>query len=240
MEQRAALITGGSSGIGLAIARVLAEEGYALTLTSRRAPKLAAAAAGLRAEGAVVFDLAGDVSEEATVRAVVAAHGEQYGRLDVLVNNAGQGIMGPIDDVSTKHLDLQLAVNLRSVILFYREAMPLLRVAGAGDGALVVNTASIAGKYGTAGLGVYSAAKHGIVGFTEAMNGELLEVGIKSTVLCPAYVDTAMTDALKDRIPASEMITVQDLAETVRSLLRLSPHCAIPEVVFRRRARDVS
>jgi len=236
MATRTALVTGGSSGIGLAIARVLAEEGFLLTLSARRPDKLESAAEELRAEGAHVLAVAGNVALEEDVVGVVARHREEYGRLDVLVNNAGMGVGGPIDEVATKHLDMQLAVNLRSMILFYREAMPMLRAAGRDGGALVVNTSSITGKVGTAGLSVYSATKHGMVGFTEAMNQELRDAAIKSCVLCPAYVDTALSDYAKDRVGAENMIRVEDIGESVRFLLRLSPHCIVPEMIFRRPA----
>jgi NAD(P)-dependent dehydrogenase (short-subunit alcohol dehydrogenase family) len=231
MAERAALVTGASSGIGLGIAKVLADEGYALTITSRRPEKLEAAAAELSALGADVLAVPGNVANEDDVIAVVRAHEDAYGRLDVLVNNAGLGIGGPIGDLQTKHLDLQLAVNLRSMILFYREALPLLRAAG---GALVVNTSSITGKRGTAGLAVYSATKHAMVGFTQAMNEELRDAGIKSCALCPAYVDTELAAYVHDTVPPEEMIRVEDVAESVRYLLKLSPHCVIPEVVFER------
>ena len=236
MVTRTALVTGGSSGIGLAIARVLAEEGFALTLSARRPDKLESAADELRAAGAEVLAVAGNVAQEADVMGVVARHRDAYGRLDVLVNNAGLGVSGPIDEVATKHLDMQLAVNLRSMILFYREAMPMLRAAGLDGGALVVNTSSITGKVGTAGLSVYSATKHGMVGFTEAMNQELRDARIKSCVLCPAYVDTALSDYVKDSVGAENMIRVEDIGESVRFLLRLSPHCIVPELIFRRPA----
>ena len=236
MGTRAALVTGGSSGIGLAIARVLAEEGFALTVSARRADKLDSAAEALRGSGANVLAVAGNVAQEEDIVSVVARHEEAYGRLDVLVNNAGLGISGPIDTLLTKHLDMQIAINLRSMILFYREAMPMLRAAGTADGALVVNTSSITGKIGTAQLSVYSATKHGIVGFTEAMNQELRHAGIKSCALCPAYVDTALSDYVKDDVAAQDMIRVEDLAESVRFLLRLSPQCVVPEMIFRRPA----
>jgi len=236
MVTRTALVTGGSSGIGLAIARVLAEEGFALTLSARRPDKLESAANELRAAGAEVLAVAGNVAQEADVMGVVARHRDVYGRLDVLVNNAGLGVSGPIDEVTTKHVDMQLAVNLRSMILFYREAMPMLRAAGLDGGALVVNTSSITGKIGTAGLSVYSATKHGMVGFTEAMNQELRDARIKSCVLCPAYVDTALSDYVKDSVGAENMIRVEDIGESVRFLLRLSPHCIVPELIFRRPA----
>jgi NAD(P)-dependent dehydrogenase (short-subunit alcohol dehydrogenase family) len=236
MATRTALVTGGSSGIGLAIARVLAEEGFALTVSARRPDKLESAADELRAAGAQVLAVPGNVAQEEDVMGVVARHRDAYGRLDVLVNNAGLGVSGPIDEVATKHVDMQLAVNLRSMILFYREAMPMLRAAGRDGGALVVNTSSITGKIGTAGLSVYSATKHGMVGFTEAMNQELRDAGIKSCVLCPAYVDTALSDYVKDSVGAENMIRVEDIGESVRFLLRLSPHCIVPELIFRRPA----
>jgi NAD(P)-dependent dehydrogenase (short-subunit alcohol dehydrogenase family) len=232
-ERRAALVTGASSGIGLAIASMLAEEGHDLTLTSRTGPKLDAAAGPLAAHGTAIVTVAADVSDPEEVARVVAAHRERFGRLDVLVNNAGLGIVSALAAIETRHLDLQLAVNLRATILFYREAEPLLRAAGAEHGgALVVNTSSITGKAGEPELGVYSATKHGIVGFTQAMQRELGPAGIKSCVLCPAFVDTALSDYVKDTVPAETMIRAEDVAESVRSLLRLSPHCVVPEIVM--------
>jgi NAD(P)-dependent dehydrogenase (short-subunit alcohol dehydrogenase family) len=231
--RRAALVTGASSGIGLAIAAMLADEGYDLTLTSRTAEKLDAAAAGLSPRRSIVQTVAADVAEPADIERVVASHRDRFGRLDVLVNNAGLGILAALGDTSDKHLDLQLAVNLRAPILFYREAEPLLRAAGAAHGeALVVNTASITGKVGEPELGVYSATKHGLVGYTQAMQRELGPAGIKSCVLCPGFVDTALADYVKDEVPAATMIRPEDVAESVRSLLRLSSHCVIPEIVM--------
>lgn len=235
MAQRAAIVTGASSGIGLAIARMLGEEGYGLTLAARRPEKLTAAAEELRAAGHDVQDVAGPLSEEDAVKAVVAAHRDRFGRLDVLVNNAGVGIGAAVADIETKRLDMQLDVNLRAVVLFYRECAALLRAAGSDHrGALVVNTSSISGKRGQAWLSVYSATKAAVVGFTQAMNKELANDGIKSTALCPAFVDTAMTDFVKGHVQPSDMIRPEDISEAVRMLLKLSPACIVPEIIFER------
>jgi NAD(P)-dependent dehydrogenase (short-subunit alcohol dehydrogenase family) len=146
LAERAALITGASSGIGLAIARVLGEEGYALTISARRPDKLEAAAEGLRPDGHDLQSVAANMTEEDDVVAVFAKHREAYGRLDVLVNNAGVGIGAPMEEIQTKHLDMQMGVNLRALIIGTREGLPLLKQAGAEHGkALIVNTASIAG-----------------------------------------------------------------------------------------------
>lgn len=233
MTQRAALVTGASSGIGLAVAEMLGEEGYALTVAARRPEKLEAAADGLRARGCDVQHVAGNLGDEDTINAVVDAHRERYGRLDVLVNNAGVGMGELADELTTKKVDIQLNTNLRAIFLFYRAALPMLRAAGSEHrNALVVNTASIGGIRGEAWLGVYSATKHGVVGYTQAMNKELASAGIKSCALAPGFVDTPMTDFVKEHVPAESMIAPQDIAEGVRFLLRTTPGCVVPEIRF--------
>jgi len=233
MSGRAAIVTGASSGIGLAVARMLAQEGHAVTMAARRPGPLQAAYEELRDAGLEVQQVAANVGDEADIVRVVQAHGDAYGRLDVLVNNAGVGIGAAIGELSTKRMDIQLGTNLRSIPLFYREALPLLTKAGAEHrNALVVNTASISGKQGQAWLSIYSATKFGIVGFTQSMNRELSALGIKSTALCPAFVDTPMTDFVKATVPAEAMIQTSDIVAAVRMLLTLSPGCVIPEIVF--------
>jgi NAD(P)-dependent dehydrogenase (short-subunit alcohol dehydrogenase family) len=233
MAERAAIVTGASSGIGLAIARVLGEEGFGITMAARRPEKLEGATEELKGDGFDVQAVAANVADEAEIQKVAAAHRDRYGRLDVLVNNAGMGIGAPVGEIQTKRLDMQLDINLRSIILFYRECLPLLQAAGAEHhNALVVNTSSIAGKRGEGWLSVYAAAKHGVVGWTESMNRELAPLGIKSTALCPAFVDTPMTDFVKEHVAAEEMIRPEDVAESVRYLLRVSPACVVPEIMF--------
>jgi NAD(P)-dependent dehydrogenase (short-subunit alcohol dehydrogenase family) len=235
MSARAALVTGASSGIGLAIAHVLGEEGYGLTVAARRPDKLEAAAQELRGAGFTVEAVAGNMADADDVARVVAAHRDRFGRLDVLVNGAGVGVGAAVGEMLDKRVDLQLDVNLRAPILFYREAADLLRAAGAEHrNALVVNLASISGKSGQAWLSVYSATKAGLIGFTQAMNRELAGDGVKSVALAPGFVDTPMADFVKEAIPAEEMIRTSDIAEAVRFLLRLSPNCVIPEIVFQR------
>ena len=235
MAERAAIVTGASRGIGLAIAEALAQDGYGLTVAARKPDTLAQTAERLRADGHEVEDVAGNMGEEETVRAVVERHRERFGRLDVLVNNAGVGIGAAAHEQQTKYVDLQIAVNLRAIILFYRECAEMLRAAGAEHRkALVVNLSSIAGKSGQAWLSVYSATKAAVVGYTQSMNKELATDGVKSVAFCPAFVDTDMTDFVKGTVPAEEMMRPEDMGEAVRFLLRLSPACLVPEMVFQR------
>jgi NAD(P)-dependent dehydrogenase (short-subunit alcohol dehydrogenase family) len=232
---QAAIVTGASRGIGLAIAEQLAQDGYAVTLTARRAEPLAQAAAGLAQRGFNVQHLAADLADEGGIRAIVAAHRERFGRLDVLVNNGGVGVGSTAGEHETAMVDMQLGVNLRAVMLMYREALGLLRVAGAEHGrAQVVNVASIAGKRPAAWLSVYSAAKAGVIAYTHAMNRELGEEGIRSVALCPGWVDTRMSDHVKDRVPAEDMIRPADVAAAVSFVLGLSPAAVVPEIVIER------
>ena len=235
MSTRAAIVTGASSGIGLAIARMLGQEGHALTVAARRPDKLNGAAEELRGAGYDVHEVAGNMADEDTIKGVVAAHEERFGRLDVLVNNAGVGVGAAAAEHETKRIDLQLSVNLRAIVLFYRESLPLLRAAAAEHrNALVVNTSSISGKSGQPWLSVYSATKAGVIGYTQAMNKELNGDGIKSVALAPGFVETPMTEFVREHVPAEDMIRVDDVAEAVRFVLKTSPNCVIPEIVFQR------
>ena len=232
-DTRAALITGGSSGIGLAIARALGQDGYGVTLSARRPEKLDSAAQTLADEGIEAHSVAANMADEDDIKKVVAGHRERFGRLDVLINNAGIGIGSAVADTETKKLDLQLDVNLRAVYLVARECIPMLKEAGAEHGkALIANTASIAGKSGQGWLAAYSATKFGVVGLSQAMHKELSGEGIQVTALCPGFVATAMTDWVEGQVPKEKMIQPEDIAESVRFLLRTSPHCLVPEVQF--------
>jgi short-subunit dehydrogenase len=206
-----------------------------MAVAARRPEKLAAAAQELRDAGHEVEEVAASLTSEDEIKHVVARHRERWGRLDVLVNNAGVGIGAPVADHRTKRVEMQLDLNLRAIILFYRECIDLLRAAGAEHtNALVVNTASIAGKSGQAWLSVYSATKFAVVGWTQSMNKELNGDGIKSLALCPGFVETAMTEFIRDQVPAEEMIRTTDVAEAVRFALHVSPACVIPEIIFQR------
>jgi NAD(P)-dependent dehydrogenase (short-subunit alcohol dehydrogenase family) len=220
---RAALVTGGSSGIGLAIARMLREEGFELSLASRRPERVEAAAAELDAV-AIAANLA-DADECARI---VAEHGERFGRLDVLVNSAGVGFGGRVEDLELKRLDLVLDVNLRGLFLVTQAAIPLLRASRGW----IVNLASIAGTIPAPGLASYGATKAGVISLTRSLNAELADDGVRAVALCPGYVDTPMAEW--SGLEPEEMIRPEDCAEVVRMCLRLSPNARIPQVVVER------
>jgi NAD(P)-dependent dehydrogenase (short-subunit alcohol dehydrogenase family) len=218
-----ALVTGGSSGIGLAIARMLRDEGYELTLVSRTKEKIEAAADELGAQA-----IAANMGDEEDCIRVVAEHKNRFGGMDVLVNSAGIGIAGTVESLQTKHIDLQLGINLRGLLLVSREAIPLLRESGGW----IFNLASIAGTTPTPGLTVYGATKAAVIALTRSQNAELDAAGVRATAICPGFVDTPMAEW--SGIAPDEMIQPSDCAEIVRMCLRLSPRARIPQVIVER------
>jgi NAD(P)-dependent dehydrogenase (short-subunit alcohol dehydrogenase family) len=219
----AALVTGGSSGIGLAIAKALRGNGLSVTLASRTQAKLEAAADEIGAHAVTA-----DIAKADDCRRVVDEHKEQFGRLDVLVNSAGVGIGGSIDELDVKQIDLQLDVNLRGLMLVTATALPLLRESRG----LLVNIASIAGTIPSGHLPVYGASKAAVINFTHSLNRAEEEHGVRATALSPGFVDTPMAEWAP--VPGERMIQPEDCAEIVRTLLRLSPYARLPHVVIER------
>jgi len=220
---KAALVTGGSSGIGYAIARMLRREDYDVTVAARKRERLDTAAAELGAH-----PVAADVASEDDCERLVSEHRARFDGLDVLVNSAGLGVAARIEDLETKHWDLQLDVNLRGAFLMTRSALPLLK----RSRGLVVNISSIAGTLPAPGLAAYGAAKAGLISLTRSLNAEHADDGVRATAICPGFVDTPM--AAWTGMASEEMIQPDDCAEIVQMLLRLSPRARIPQVVVER------
>lgn len=216
---RAALVTGASSGIGQAIAADLLASGWDVTAVARDPAR-----GGLQGAHEVAANL---LDEDAAV-AAVAAHGERFGRLDLLVNAGGVGFGGPVDGYPTKRFDITFGVNVRGMFVVTREALPLLKDARGR----IVNLASIAGLQAEPGLAVYAATKHAVVGLSRALSEELFDDGVRVTALCPGFVDTPMTDFIKAQIPGAQMVTTADCVAAVNFLLSLSPAVKVPELIL--------
>jgi NAD(P)-dependent dehydrogenase (short-subunit alcohol dehydrogenase family) len=235
MEPRAALVTGGSSGIGKALARVLGQEGYAVTISGRDEAKLAAAAQELRDEGIAVEPVAVDLADEESIAALVDAHENAFGRMDALVNAAADGSGGvPLARLSTEMLDRHLDVDLRAMFLTIRASLPMLTSAGAEHAkALVVNVSSLAAKGGTPGMSFYAAAKAGVNALTESAQAEARSAGIQFTIFSPGFTATPMSAWAREAgVAAEEMVQPADLGEGLRFLLRTSATCLVREIEF--------
>ena len=238
MPRRSAIVTGASRGIGFEIARRLAEEGYHLTVAGRRPDGLIQAGDTIRAAtGVDVHPVVANLAKEADVADVVSTHAEHFDGLDLLVLNAGVGAEGKIADLSTKHYDLVLNVNLRSQFLLIQQAIPLLRKAGAAHpqhGARIVALASITGVAAEPLLSAYGASKAGLISLCETLSLEESRNGVSATAISPGYVTTDMTSDLPDPVDEASMLEVSDVAELVVALTRLSAKAVVPNIVVSR------
>lgn len=233
-----ALVTGASRGIGLGVATRLAQQGYGLTISARDPERLEKVAAQLREAGAAeVLPVAADLADAETGARLVAAHGEAFGTMRALILNAGVGTAGTIADFPAHRLDKTIAVNLTAPFALLQAALPLLRAAAAQDpgrGAKVVALSSITGAYAEAGLAAYGATKAALMSLIETLNAEESGGGVTGSAIAPAYVDTDMSDWIKDRIPAEQMLEVNDVVELVDALLKLSSRAVLPKLVLSR------
>jgi len=238
VSQRSALITGASRGIGAEIARRLAGDGYAVTLSARREAGLTTAADQLMTDiGATVHTVAANMAVDTDIRRLASEHSERFGRLDVLVLNAGVGTSGPISDLPLKVYDLTFSVNLRAAFILLQETLPLLRKTAtlAPDrGAKVIALASIAGVTPEANGSAYAASKAGVISLCQSVTAEEAGNGVTATAICPGLVDTDMA-AWAD-LPADEMIPASDVAELALTVSRLSVNAVVPSIVLARRS----
>jgi NAD(P)-dependent dehydrogenase (short-subunit alcohol dehydrogenase family) len=234
---RAALVTGGSRGIGLAVAATVLAHGDAVTLVARDPERLERAAAELRGvHGGTVATCAADLTEPGAPARAVDAHLAAHGRLDVVIANAGKGWVGSLAEMRDSDLSRILPVNVVAPFDLVRAALPHLRAAGAEHGnALVVLLASILGIRPAAGFAAYAASKAALVSLARSTTLEEAHHGIRATAICPAFVATDMTETYQD-VTHAEMLPASDVAAAVRFLLDLSPAAAVPEIVIGRRA----
>ncbi len=227
-----AIVTGGNSGIGAAIAGALAGEGVRTVIAGRREDKNNAIARQLQEQhGTDTLAVTTDVSREDDCERLVQSTVERFGRLDVLVNNAGIGTHGAIEQTASDDFDRVLKTNLYGTFWCSRAAFRVMRDQG-GAGA-IINISSLAGVDAWRGTGPYSASKYGIMGLTKALADEGADHGIRCAAICPAMVATPMSGVAGD-----DYLQPADIADTVLWLLRLSPAAWPTEVVLPRRGAD--
>lgn len=208
-----ALVTGASSGIGRAIALAFLDAGADLVAVARRAERLNALAEEAQRMGSACRLVTGDVREEDTAGRATQAALDHFGKLDLLVNNAGVGIYKQLEETSPDDYDTMMDSNMRSTFLFTRYAVPVLTRQGSG---LIINIASMAGVMGFAGEAVYCATKFAQVGFTQALDRELRPRGIRVGVICPGGVKTEFaigTGRTEEGVAASGMLEPEDVAD---------------------------
>ena len=223
-----ALVTGGSHGIGRAIAHQLAVLGASVAICGRDGDALEAAARGLAKTGARIHALTADVSKSADVTNLVAKTESALGPITILVNNAGIGLFGPAHEKTEADWDRVIETNLKSVFLVSRAVAPSMIRRGSGD---IINISSLAGKNTFAGGGIYCASKWGVLGLSGCMAEDLREHGIRVSVICPGSVDTAFSGrGAKD---PSKVLRPEDVAHAVKAIVTQGPRSFLSEMHLR-------
>jgi 3-oxoacyl-[acyl-carrier protein] reductase len=223
-----ALVTGGSRGIGLAIAAQLGRMGARVAICAREAQALNRAAEDLRRSGVETLALATDVTRPAEVAALLERTRRTFGPIDILVNNAGVGIFRPVHETTEADWDAVLDTNLKAVFLVSREVAPEMIRRRTGH---IINISSLAGKNAFPGGGVYCASKWGLLGLTYCMAEDLRVHGIRVSAVCPGTVATEFSPhAGKD---PSKMLRPEDVAHAVAALVTQAPQSFISEILLR-------
>ncbi|GAB92519.1 SDR family NAD(P)-dependent oxidoreductase [Gordonia rhizosphera] len=235
-DNRVALVTGASRGIGAAIASRLAADGWDLTISSRGQEALEQRADELRDVGAGRVEvIPADMTDADAVEGLAAAHAEAFGRCDALVINAGMGQKGAVADLPVRRFDRLYQVNVRAPYILLQSLIPTLRsTAQAHGSSKVIAVASITGVYPEPELSAYGATKAALISLCETFNLEESLNGLSATTIAPGYVDTDMSGWLKDQIPADEMITVGDVATMAHAVTQLSRFAVLPNVILTR------
>jgi NADP-dependent 3-hydroxy acid dehydrogenase YdfG len=240
LKGKTVLITGASAGIGQACALALAEEGANLVLTARRQERLERLSEQVRARGGQAVYVAGDAREEETARRAVETAINEFGQLDILINNAGMGNYKNLVDTSADDYDEMMDSNVRSTFLFSRQAVPVMIPRKEG---LILLISSVAGIYGFAGEAVYCATKFAQVGFAQALDKELREHGIKVGLICPGGVKTEFAlgkGRTEESVAQSAMLAPEDVAGAVLLACTQSRDSRIIQILMRPMSEPLS
>jgi NADP-dependent 3-hydroxy acid dehydrogenase YdfG len=231
LNNAVAVVTGASKGLGAHLSRMLVDQGATVYGLARSTDKLDALQDNL---GAAFRPVACDVRKEDQVESAFHTVNTETGQLDVLLNNAGLGQFGPVDDLDTDAFDVQIDTNVRGVYLCTREAVPTMRKQNqeTGFGGHIVNVASIAGLLGNPNISAYNASKFAVRGFSEAVMKEVREDGIRVTCLYPGSVDTNFFDVAGAEMTENPL-QPEDVAATVQHVLESPTNHLISEIVMR-------
>jgi NADP-dependent 3-hydroxy acid dehydrogenase YdfG len=239
LDGKVVAVTGASSGIGEATALALAAEGAAIALGARREDRLRDLAQRIESDGGRALPIEVDVGDEDSARAFVEKTKSELGSLDVLVNNAGVMLLGPIEGADTEHWRRMVDVNVLGLLYCTHAALPIMREQGGGT---IVNVSSVAGRFANAGSGVYNLTKFGVGAFSEALRQEAVESKIRVVVVEPGYVETELQghneqavrdtiDKMRERI--GDVLQADDIADGIRWAVTRPPHVSVNEVLIR-------
>ena len=227
-----ALVTGAGRGIGRAICTELGRAGANVVAAARTQSEIDAVAREITAAGGTAAAFPADLADERSIVELFGQIRERFGRLDIVVNNAGIGLFGPVAEFSAEAFDKVISVNLRGTFLCCREAMRIMIPQHSG---YVINISSVVGIKGYPSQAAYTASKHGVVGLTKSLAVEAQPHGIRVSVVLPGGVDSGMVGDARPDLDRSVLLQPDDVAQTVMFLLSLSDRAAIDQIYVRRR-----
>jgi NADP-dependent 3-hydroxy acid dehydrogenase YdfG len=244
LEGTIALVTGASSGIGEATAVALAAHGAAVAIAARRRDRLGALAARIAADGGTAFVLDADITDHAQAEGVVSRTVERFGRLDVLVNNAGVMLLGRISNAPIDEWQRMIDLNVTALLRCAHAALPhLVRAAEEGPRRVadMINVSSVAGRVARAGAGVYNATKFAVGAFSEALRQEVTERHVRVALVEPGYVATELQshnrpevlEQIRKRFAMDETLHAEDIADAICYIVTRPRHMAINELLIR-------
>ena len=240
LEGRVVAVTGASSGIGEATALALAGAGAAVAVGARRKDRLDALVDRIEGDGGRALAVEVDIADEAQARSFVETAHNELGGLNVLVNNAGLMLLGPVDGADTEHWRRMVDVNVLGLLYCTHAALPLMREGGGGD---IVNLSSVAGRIASAGTAVYNLTKWGVTGFSEGLRQEALHSGVRVTVVEPGFVATELQGHNEDpnilgaiehmTEKIGDLLQPEDIAGAILHAVSQPPHVSLNEILVR-------
>ena len=233
LNGQAAIITGAGRGIGRSVALTLARSGACVSLAARTESELEAVRAEIEDMGGQAWCCPTDVSREEEVIALVRGTAARFGRLDIVVNNAGIGVFGPLAETTTRDWDRIMAINARGPFMVCREALPYL---GKQERSFIINVTSVVGFKGYRNQAAYSASKHAVMGMTKALAKEVQEQGIRVHAICPGGVDTQLVRDARPDLDPSVLMQPAEIADLVLFLVTRRGNAVVDEIYVRRAA----
>ena len=232
LENQIAIVTGAGRGIGRAVCQALAAAGAQVIAAARTRGQIEGVGREITTAGGRCEAMPVDLADEASIRQLFASVNDRFGRLDIVVNNAGVGRFGPVAEFSTDDLDTVLNVNLRGTFLCCREALKLMQPRRCG---FIINVSSVVGFKGYPHQAAYTAAKHGIMGLTKSLAVEAQEHGIRVSAVLPGGVDTELVAQARPDLDRAVLMQPDDIAHTIMYLLSLSDRAHVDQIYIRRR-----
>jgi len=231
LRGQTALVTGAGRGIGRAVARALGSKGSRVFLAARTASQLESTADEIRRGGAAAIPVPTDLADEQEILTLFARIRKEAGRLDILINNAGVGIYGPLVDFSSADFDTIMRVNAKAAFLCCQQALRLMIPRKSG---YIINISSVVGFKGYPDQAAYTASKHALLGLTKSLAAETQEQGIRVSAILPGGVNTQLAAKARPDLDPEILLRPEDIAHTVLFLLSLSEHAAVDQIYIRR------